>query len=132
MSRLERLKSRRRKNILKTTASGLALALFIGSTQTIPIYAWFTALGTVDSGLVVNTGTMGLDVTPGFDDAININKETEIITQEFDITNTGSLKQRLSINIDLKETTTIPQSLLNNINYDLELTHTKDDIKYIF
>lgn len=130
MSRLERLKSRRRKNILKTTASGLALALFIGSTQTIPIYAWFTALGTVDSGLVVNTGTMGLDVTPGFDDAININKETEIITQEFDITNTGSLKQRLSINIDLKETTTIPQSLLNNINYDLELTHTKDDIKY--
>ena len=46
----------------KTIAYMLAATLLVGGTF-VGTKAWFTASGTVDSGLVVTTGSMGLSVT---------------------------------------------------------------------
>lgn len=127
MSRLERLKNIR-KSILKSIISSLAITLVIGSTHTIPTYAWFTSNENVDSGLLLTTGTMGLEVGNGFN-IIDTNNGTEI-TNTFDISNIGSIKQKLSINFNLKQND-LPPGLLEKINYKLELKYENNTITSI-
>lgn len=127
MSRLERLKYRI-KNISKAILSFLVITLLIGSTHALPVYAWFTSKGNVDSGLELITGTMGIAVGNGFN-IIDTNSGTEI-TNTFDITNIGSIKQILSINFDLQQNDLSP-GLLEKIKYKLELKYENDTINSI-
>ena len=55
MSRLRRLKKLRRKNRIKATACGLALALVIGSAQGLGTYALFTDVEDASSNLAIST-----------------------------------------------------------------------------
>ncbi len=98
----------------KTIAYMLAATLLVGGTF-VGTKAWFTASGTVDSGLVVTTGTMGLSVTEdnnwkvvtpgGITEITNQDagnnfenvKPGDIFEKTVTITNTGSLNQILTV-----------------------------------
>ena len=93
MSRLERLKELRRKNIIKATACGLALALAIGSAQGLGTYALFTDTEDVASNLTISTGDVDVKVSKG-QTVTSIGEEIA-----FEITNEGTLNQNISLNI---------------------------------
>ena len=121
----------------KTIAYMLAATLLVGGTF-VGTKAWFTASGTVDSGLVVTTGSMGLSVTEEDNWTIVTpdGDRTEITNQgaknnfknvkpgddfekQVTITNTGSLNQVLTvtggnINNNLNENFTVSFKTQNN------------------
>ncbi len=121
----------------KTIAYMLAATLLVGGTF-VGTKAWFTASGTVDSGLVVTTGSMGLSVTEEDNWTIVTpdGDRTEITNQgaknnfenvkpgddfekQVTITNTGSLNQVLTvtggnINNNLNKNFTVSFKTQNN------------------
>lgn len=101
MSRLRRLKENRRKNIIKTTMASLALILAIGSTQVIGTYALFTDTVDVPSDLSISTGDVDVKVGEGLDFTdVQPGDEIEIPVT---ITNQGTLKQNISLKLDISD-----------------------------
>lgn len=101
MSRLERLKELRRKNRMKATACGLALALAIGSAQGLGTYALFTDTEDVASNLTISTGDVDVEVStrknyyytyPNID-------SNKTIDMPIEITNNGTLNQNIKLYI---------------------------------
>jgi len=120
MSRLEGLKNRRRKNILKTIATCLAITLVIASTQTMSTYSWFTSQDSVNSGLTLKTGSIGVDAGNGFE-KFRLSKGNVYKEHSFKITNTGTLKQNLTL-----ELTCSDYEIAKNINYELKLSDSNN------
>lgn len=118
MSRLRRLKERKRKQFIKTIMSSLALALVMSASQGVTTYAWFTDEEIIDNDLFITMGDLDVEIGDGFNitDA-DINEE---ITNIFTINNKGSLNQKVKLNFELIETD-IPKELLDEISYTLEL-----------
>ncbi|MGL5694895.1 MAG: hypothetical protein ACRCXA_12510 [Peptostreptococcaceae bacterium] len=114
MSRLKRLKERKRKQFLKTAMSSLALMLVIGSAQTITTYAWFTDSESINNDLIINTGTIKVDAGFGFDKGgLPIGKTD---THTFYIENTGTLKEHLTLMLRCNN-----KEIAKYINYELTL-----------
>lgn len=99
MSRLRRLKKLRRKNRIKATACGLALALAIGSSQGLGTYALFTDVEDVSSNLAISTGDVDVEVSDGID-FIDVQPQDNIEVP-FVITNKGTLNQNVSLKLDI-------------------------------
>ncbi len=99
MSRLRRLKKLRRKNRIKATACGLALALAIGSVQGLGTYALFTDVEDVSSNLAISTGDVDVEVNDGID-FIDVQPQDNIEVP-FVITNKGTLNQNVSLKLDI-------------------------------
>lgn len=96
MSRLRRLKER--KNRIKATACGLALSLSIGSIQGLGTYALFTDREDIASELAISTGDVDVELSSNTVKMPALfNGKT--ITKEFTITNQGTLKQYIKLNI---------------------------------
>lgn len=121
MSRLRRLKKLRRKNRIKATACGLALALVIGSAQGLGTYALFTDVEDASSNLAISTGDVDVEVSKGhnFTDVQPGSSNPYIYT----ITNNGTLRQQIKLSIDIP--TTVDDSTL-----DSALSYLKSEISY--
>ncbi|MDY3960016.1 TasA family protein [Romboutsia timonensis] len=114
MSRLRRLKELRRKNRIKATACGLALALAIGSSQGLGTYALFTDVEDVPSDIAISTGDVDVKVSEGknFTDV----QPGDNIEIPFIITNKGTLNQNVSLKLDIA--TEISQYLTSTIIFN--------------
>lgn len=117
MSRLRRLKERKRKNRIKATACSLAFALVIGSAQGLGTYALFTDTEDVDSNLAISTGDVDVEIGEDFSFKENMEKGKEYNSDEFNITNNGTLKQKIYLKIkDL-------DSFISKVNCKIELNY---------
>lgn len=120
MSRLRRLKERKIKNTIKATSCGLALALIMGSVQGLGTYALFTDTVDTINKLDISTGDVDVEVGKGFK-GIKLEKGKEY-KNEFDISNKGTLKQKLYIGFDYKGSN-FPEGFLKKITYKLEIRY---------
>ncbi|MGL6106960.1 hypothetical protein [Romboutsia sp.] len=128
MSRLKRLKEKKRKQFIKTIMSGLALTISIGTSQTITTYAWFTDSETLQSDLVVTMGTLDVDIGDGFNSE-KLNKDNNFTeSKEFSISNEGSLKEQLKLKISLNKDNKIENNYLKYINYKLYIDKDGEEI----
>ncbi len=98
MSRFRRLKDRRRKNRIKATSYGLALALAVGSAQGLGTYALFTDTEKVPSDLAISTGDVDIEANTGFN-KIDV-KSGDEFNHKIIISNKGTLKQNIGIGLD--------------------------------
>lgn len=121
MSRLRRLKKLRRKNRIKATACGLALALAIGSAQGLGTYALFTDVEDVPSDLAISTGDVDVEVSEGV--KLKDVQPASSNSYTYTITNHGTLRQQLKLNIDIP--TTVTDKTLNSA-----LEYLKSNISY--
>lgn len=124
MCRFRRLKERKRKNSIKATTCGLALALVMGSAQGLGTYALFTDNVNITDKLSISTGDVDVYVTEGFNgDEINSDK---MISKSFTIENHGTLRQKLQLK--LSTNSNMSDYALKNINYILEMKQGEKDI----
>lgn len=126
MSRLERLKELRRKNRIKATTCGLALALAIGSAQGLGTYALFTDTEDVPSDLAISTGDVDVEVNDGLA-FIDVQPQSNIEIP-FVITNKGTLNQNVSLNLDIS--TEISKYLTYSIIFSNDNIIRKGEILY--
>lgn len=123
MSRLKRLKEKRRKNTIKTTMASLALTLAIGSAQTMGTYALFIDTEDVTNNLTISTGDVDVKIDGNrfnIEHIIKNDDEDKAYTiPEFKIINEGTLKQNLKLRV----------SNINNIN---EIDRIAEEIEYNF
>ncbi|MGL6106252.1 TasA family protein [Romboutsia sp.] len=98
MSRLRRLKERKRKQFIKTVMTSLVLTLSIGCGSTMTTYAWFTDKETVENDLVITMGELDVNITEGFNIS-ELNRNDEAY-KTFSISNDGTLKQHISMKLD--------------------------------
>ncbi len=116
MGRLRRLKERKRKNRIKTTACSLALALAIGSAQGIGTHALFTDTEDIANNLTISTGDVDVEIDEGFKlENMEIGKEYE--SELFEIKNNGTLKQKIYLKFPNSN------SFVEKVNCRLELNY---------
>ena len=127
MSRLRRLKERKRKQFIKTTMSSLVLALVMGASQGVTTYAWFTDEEIIDNDLIITMGNLGVKIGKGFNGEIL--KFNEPLHKSFNIENCGTLKQNLSIGLQI--TDDISKDVLDSIIYEIKLKHNGKDLSTI-
>lgn len=125
MSRFRRLKDRRRKNRIKATSYGLALALAVGSAQGLCTYALFTDTEKVPSDLAISTGDVDVEIDKksfNYDDV----KPNAELKHEFKITNSGTLNQNIKLGL-IVPSGEIPKEIYDCINsYKVEFTTNED------
>ena len=115
MSRFRRLKERKRKNRIKVTSYGLALALAVGSAQGLGTYALFTDTEKVSSDIALSTGDVNVEITNGAEGFHKTELQPgDTITYTFTVTNHGTLRQNLTLQLD---TNKIPSELKDIIPY---------------
>ncbi len=81
MSRLRRLKERKRKQFIKTIMSSLALALVMGASQGVTTHAWFTDEEIIDNDLIITMGNLDVEIGKGF----NMNNDAQSLENIFSI-----------------------------------------------
>ncbi|MGL5642154.1 MAG: TasA family protein, partial [Paraclostridium sp.] len=118
MSRLIKLKKQKTKKFIKVTILSLSLILMIGHIQTMGTYAWFTDEKALSSKLEISMGNLNVDLGEGFNG--DILDKNSLLTKEFYITNTGSLKQKLQLQIEIQGNT-IDNEYLDYIEYELNI-----------
>lgn len=127
MSRLRRLKDRKRKQFIKTTMGSLALTIVIGTMQSTTTYAWFTDKELIDNDLTITMGKLDVEIGPGFNgDTLKFNEKLE---KSFNIENRGTLKQNLSIGLQM--TNDISEDVLGSIKYEIKLKHNGKELPLI-
>ncbi len=113
MSRFIRLEER--KNRIKATSCALALALVIGSAQSLGTYALFTDTEDLASNIAISTGDVDIEITEGKDGFHETDVQpSKTINYQFKVTNNGTLRQNLELKLD---TNTIPNELKEIISY---------------
>lgn len=119
MSRLRRLKNNKRKKIIKTTICSLALSITIGSTKNISTYAWFIDKEEINNNILISTGELDVLVSDGFNgEKLN---DVEPITNEFTISNEGTLKEKLQVGFSLSKENSLPSQCFEWIDYELTI-----------
>lgn len=103
MSRLKRLKDRRRKNKIKTTYCCLTLALAMGISQGIGTYALFTDNENVPSDISLSTGDVDVEVNPVGDFTDTELNLSNYIEMPIKITNNGTLNQNIRLSLSTSE-----------------------------
>lgn len=116
MSRLKRLKQRKRKNIIKATVCGLALSLSMRSLQVLETYALFRDVEKIYNNLAISTGDVDVEVGEGFK-KIKLEKGKEY-TKEFNISNKGTLRQKVYLRFNYKGSES-PEGM----TYKLKISH---------
>lgn len=125
MSRLKSLKEKIRKKTIKTTMVSLALALAIGSTQIMGTYALFTDVEDMASDLSISTGDIDVEVSKGLDFTdVQPGQKIEIPVT---ITNKGTLKQNISLKLDISDQI---KSYLEPEPFDFGDINVKDGVMY--
>lgn len=127
MSRLRRLKERKRKQFIKTIMSSLALVLVMGASQGVTTHAWFTDEEIIDNDLIITMGNLDVEIGKGFNGEIL--KFNENLKKSFSIENCGTLKQNLSIGLQI--TDDIPEDVLGSIKYEIKLKHNGKELPAI-
>lgn len=123
MSRMRKSKNIKKSN-LKSTITGFALAIAIGTVGGVGSYAWFTDRVELNNDLVVTTGNLSTDISDGFKAGNKLTPNNQI-TKNITITNTGSLKQKARLYIDVTNINHNDKALLSvTIN---ELNNTTVD-----
>lgn len=127
MSRLRRLKERKRKQFIKTIMSSLALVLVMGASQGVTTHAWFTDEEIIDNDLIITMGNLDVEIGKGFNGEIL--KFNENLKKSFSIENCGTLKQNLSIGLQI--TDDISEDVLDSIIYKIKLNHNGKELPTI-
>lgn len=122
MSRLRRLKERKRKNRIKATSYGLVLALAVGSAQGLGTYALFTDTENVPSDIALSTGDVDVKINPGTD--FTDVKPGDVRDMPLEITNNGTLNQ--NIKLDLLISDAIREHIIGEFMFD-GITINKDN-----
>lgn len=94
----------------------LFIVVLIGLSSSIISYAYFVNQAQIGADLQITTGTFGIDVDEGIDESLIPGEFSEY--KYFNITNTGSLNQRVKISFsnshkEIKE-------IFDNIIYELQ------------
>lgn len=119
----------KKKESIKSTISGLALALAIGGLGSFGSYAYFTAKAEVNNVLNVIMGTFDVNKNydHGYTEDINIGKDKKNVSQKFTITNNGTLDQYLKFKFsDFTNT-----GILSKLNATLIMTADKNQKVYL-
>lgn len=125
MSRLRRLKQRRRKQFIKTTMSSLALILVIGTVQSTTTYAWFTDKELIDNDLSITMGKLDVKIEEGLNvDNLQLDQISE---KKFKIENIGSLDQKIKLKFSKSKSHTLEPENLKYIDYKLDIKTSKGD-----
>lgn len=124
MSRLRRLKERR-KNRIKATSCGLALALVMGSAQGLGTYALFTDVEDVPSDIALSTGDVDVEVST--DNHFTDVQPGKEIKMPVTITNNGTLNQNIKLDLDISDA--IESNLTHNFKFD-DVTLNEDLVMY--
>lgn len=125
MSRLRRLKQRRRKQFIKTTMSSLALILVIGTVQSTTTYAWFTDKELIDNDLSITMGKLDVKIEEGLNvDNLQLDQISE---KKFKIENIGSLDQKIKLKFSKSKSHTLELENLKYIDYKLDIKTSKGD-----
>ena len=125
MSRLRKLKQRRRKQFIKTTMSSLALILVIGTVQSTTTYAWFTDKELIDNDLIITMGKLDVKIEEGLNvDNLQVDQISE---KEFKIENIGSLDQKIKLKFSGSKSHTLEPENLKYIDYKLDIKTSKGD-----
>ncbi|CUP48979.1 Uncharacterised protein [Turicibacter sanguinis] len=105
----------KRKQKIKETLIGLSLAISIGFIGSAGSYAYFSDRVETDNGIMVTMGTLDVGIGTGFNlDEFNKHQE---YTQEFLITNTGTLDEILTLTLKVKE----GNEYLSEFDYTLQI-----------
>ncbi len=125
MSRLRRLKQRRRKQFIKTTMSSLALILVIGTVQSTTTYAWFTDKELIDNDLSITMGKLDVKIEEG----VNVEnlQLDQISEKKFKIENIGGLDQKIKLKFSKSKSHTLEPENLKYIDYKLDIETSKGD-----
>lgn len=124
MSRLRKLKERKKKQYTKAIMSSLALTIAIGYSQTMTTYAWFTDTENIENDLILTMGKLDVEIKEGLNvQNLNLNNLHE---QEFKINNLGSLKQKLRLKFLKGESNNIEKEHLKYISYTLSIKTSKN------
>ena len=125
MSRLRRLRQRRRKQFIKTTMSSLALILVIGTVQSTTTYAWFTDKELIDNDLSITMGKLDVKIEEGLNvDNLQVDQISE---KKFKIENIGSLDQKIKLKFSKSKSHTLEPENLKYIDYKLDIKTSKGD-----
>ena len=126
MSRVDKKKIEKKQKI-KETIIGIALAIAIGVGGSVGSYAYFSDMVKSDNGIKITMGTLDVDIDPGF----NLQEfyQGEEYEQSFSINNEGTLDQILTLKINNILFNGIQDSdKLNNFKYELDI----GDQEYIY
>lgn len=124
MSRLRKLKERKKKQYTKTIMSSLAITIAIGYSQTMTTYAWFTDTENIQNDLVVTMGKLDVEIKEGLN--VQNLKLNKLYEKEFKINNLGSLKQQLRLKFSKDESNNIEKEHLKYISYTLSIKTSKN------
>lgn len=124
MSRLRKLKKRKKKQYTKTIMSSLALTIAIGYSQTMTTYAWFTDTENIQNDLIVTMGKLDVEIKEGLN--VQNLKLNKLYEKEFKINNLGSLKQKLRLKFSKGEYNNIEKEHLKYISYTLSIKTSKN------
>lgn len=124
MSRLRRLKQRR-KQFIKTTMSSLALILVIGTVQSTTTYAWFTDKELIDNDLSITMGKLDVKIEEGLN--VGNLQLDQISEKKFKIENIGSLDQKIKLKFSKSKSHTLEPENLKYIDYKLDIKTSKGD-----
>lgn len=124
MSRLRKLKKRKKKQYTKTIMSSLALTIAIGYSQTMTTYAWFTGTENIQNDLIVTMGKLDVEIKEGLN--VQNLKLNKLYEKEFKINNLGSLKQKLRLKFSKGEYNNIEKEHLKYISYTLSIKTSKN------
>ena len=116
MSRLRRLKERKRRNKIKFTACSLALILSICSSQLLGTYAFFKDSEDINSDLSISIGNVNVDVGEDINFE-NLEKGKEYKSNDLYIKNQGTLRQKIYLKIPKSS------SFLDEIDCKIELNY---------
>ena len=116
MSRLKRLKERKRKNRIKATVCGLALFLQIGSIRLLGTHALFADVEDIPTNISISTGDVEVEVEDRFN-KINLEQGKEY-NNEFSISNKGTISQKVYLTFDYEGA-----NYLDGIIYKLQVIY---------
>lgn len=102
--------SRGKKERIKSYITGLALMITIGSAGALGSYAYFTDKEQASNDLIITMGELSTMISNSINISLDINNLYK--TETFKITNTGNLKQNLSIDF-------FGSSISENLNLEL-------------
>ncbi|MBO3444223.1 TasA family protein [Clostridium sp. CCUG 7971] len=116
-------KKTNKKESIKATIGGLALALAIGGIGSLGSYAYFTDKAETKNDLIVTMGSLDVSLNNPINMSLDESKKTA--TEAFKIINSGSLKQHVS----LKFSNFTNSELLSEIGCNLSMTYNGKVVK---
>ncbi len=119
MSRVKKSKIEKRQRI-KETIIGLSLAISIGVAGSAGSYAYFSDRVNADNGIKITMGTLDVGIGEGFNQTVF--EQNKVYTEIFDITNTGTLDEILTLRFDDVFLNTVENHEdLAKVNYELQI-----------